>query len=164
MELGAFLKDKLKIKRADDVLDDLRLMARMGESSPQMVIDEVERLAGRGCFGSVNQINEFFQYYFAVCNNTRLDANRGFTPNEIQRGMGGSMPGSFEFGPNISHALHTGALDIGELRQGILGSVVPAPVKASMLKDLKCVELKKPGRNDPCPCGSGKKYKRCCGR
>ena len=22
----------------------------------------------------------------------------------------------------------------------------------------------KPGRNDPCPCGSGKKYKNCCGR
>jgi tetratricopeptide (TPR) repeat protein len=22
----------------------------------------------------------------------------------------------------------------------------------------------KPGRNDPCPCGSGKKYKECCGR
>jgi preprotein translocase subunit SecA len=21
---------------------------------------------------------------------------------------------------------------------------------------------KKVGRNDPCPCGSGKKYKRCC--
>ena len=23
---------------------------------------------------------------------------------------------------------------------------------------------KEPGRNDPCPCGSGKKYKHCCGR
>ena len=23
---------------------------------------------------------------------------------------------------------------------------------------------KKVGRNDPCPCGSGKKYKHCCGR
>ncbi|MBQ2990501.1 MAG: SEC-C domain-containing protein [Clostridia bacterium] len=23
---------------------------------------------------------------------------------------------------------------------------------------------KKIGRNDPCPCGSGKKYKNCCGR
>jgi tetratricopeptide (TPR) repeat protein len=23
-------------------------------------------------------------------------------------------------------------------------------------------EMVKPGRNDPCPCGSGKKYKRCC--
>jgi uncharacterized protein YecA (UPF0149 family) len=21
-----------------------------------------------------------------------------------------------------------------------------------------------PGRNDPCPCGSGRKFKRCCGR
>ena len=29
----------------------------------------------------------------------------------------------------------------------------PAPVKASP----------KVGRNDPCPCGSGKKYKKCCG-
>ena len=26
------------------------------------------------------------------------------------------------------------------------------------------VKNKKPGRNDPCPCGSGKKYKYCCGR
>jgi len=25
-------------------------------------------------------------------------------------------------------------------------------------------ETKKVGRNDPCPCGSGKKYKKCCGR
>jgi SWIM/SEC-C metal-binding protein len=23
---------------------------------------------------------------------------------------------------------------------------------------------KKVGRNDPCPCGSGNKYKKCCGR
>ncbi|MGH9439408.1 MAG: SEC-C metal-binding domain-containing protein, partial [Terriglobia bacterium] len=22
----------------------------------------------------------------------------------------------------------------------------------------------KPGRNQPCPCGSGRKYKRCCGQ
>lgn len=25
-------------------------------------------------------------------------------------------------------------------------------------------EVSKVGRNEPCPCGSGKKYKRCCGR
>jgi len=23
---------------------------------------------------------------------------------------------------------------------------------------------RQPGRNDPCPCGSGKKYKNCCGK
>ena len=26
------------------------------------------------------------------------------------------------------------------------------------------VRKEKIGRNDPCPCGSGKKYKMCCGR
>ena len=24
--------------------------------------------------------------------------------------------------------------------------------------------VNKIGRNDPCPCGSGKKYKQCCGK
>ena len=24
--------------------------------------------------------------------------------------------------------------------------------------------VEKIGRNDPCPCGSGKKYKKCCGK
>ena len=31
----------------------------------------------------------------------------------------------------------------------------PAPVKK---------QEKQIGRNDPCPCGSGKKYKNCCGK
>ena len=36
-----------------------------------------------------------------------------------------------------------------------------------VLKGAKTEEkqgTKKPGRNDPCPCGSGKKYKNCCGK
>jgi preprotein translocase subunit SecA len=28
----------------------------------------------------------------------------------------------------------------------------------------KPIKVKKIGRNDPCPCGSGKKYKICCGK
>jgi preprotein translocase subunit SecA len=27
----------------------------------------------------------------------------------------------------------------------------------------QAISTKKAGRNDPCPCGSGKKYKKCCG-
>ena len=34
------------------------------------------------------------------------------------------------------------------------GTLQKKPVKAKQ----------KPGRNDPCPCGSGKKYKKCCGQ
>jgi uncharacterized protein len=30
-------------------------------------------------------------------------------------------------------------------------------------RDLRAAGKKGPGRNDPCPCGSGLKYKRCCG-
>jgi uncharacterized protein YecA (UPF0149 family) len=30
-------------------------------------------------------------------------------------------------------------------------------------KSTTIVNDKKVGRNDPCPCGSGKKYKHCCG-
>ncbi|MBR0600264.1 SEC-C metal-binding domain-containing protein [Sinanaerobacter chloroacetimidivorans] len=30
-------------------------------------------------------------------------------------------------------------------------------------KSKTVVKDKIPGRNDPCPCGSGKKYKKCCG-
>ncbi|RUM45241.1 MAG: preprotein translocase subunit SecA [Hydrogenimonas sp.] len=31
-------------------------------------------------------------------------------------------------------------------------------------EEQKSVMKKKPARNDPCPCGSGKKYKQCCGK
>ena len=32
------------------------------------------------------------------------------------------------------------------------------------VKTQTVVKEVKVGRNDPCPCGSGKKYKKCCGR
>lgn len=34
-------------------------------------------------------------------------------------------------------------------------------IKQKKLKTI--INPQKPGRNDPCPCGSGKKYKKCCG-
>ena len=30
-------------------------------------------------------------------------------------------------------------------------------------KKTRAVSTKKASRNDPCPCGSGRKYKKCCG-
>jgi len=38
-----------------------------------------------------------------------------------------------------------------------------APQGEQKVKQIK-LETPKVGRNDPCPCGSGKKYKKCCGR
>ncbi|MBR3648887.1 MAG: SEC-C domain-containing protein, partial [Victivallales bacterium] len=36
-----------------------------------------------------------------------------------------------------------------------------APAQASITVRRQTPKV---GRNDPCPCGSGKKYKQCCGR
>ena len=33
----------------------------------------------------------------------------------------------------------------------------------SKAKIIKMTKSNKIGRNEPCPCGSGKKYKKCCG-
>jgi preprotein translocase subunit SecA len=40
----------------------------------------------------------------------------------------------------------------------------PAPAPASYTAPQPFVRQPKIGRNDPCPCGSGKKYKKCCGK
>lgn len=53
--------------------------------------------------------------------------------------------------------------------------IVPKNEKSSFLKKVELnrdansfgkqrpiISVKKPGRNTPCPCGSGKKFKKCC--
>ena len=47
-------------------------------------------------------------------------------------------------------------------------AVLPAERRAEIYREWKASKIfvadKKVGPNDPCPCGSGKKYKKCCGR
>ena len=37
-----------------------------------------------------------------------------------------------------------------------------APVHDALAQYTQAVSRKKTGRNEPCPCGSGRKYKKCC--
>jgi uncharacterized protein YecA (UPF0149 family) len=48
----------------------------------------------------------------------------------------------------------------GELQQGRAPANVMEWVR---MRDEEGSGNSQPGRNDPCPCGSGKKYKKCCG-
>ena len=41
-------------------------------------------------------------------------------------------------------------------------SSIPRMGKADNMTFVR--DTPKVGRNDPCPCGSGKKYKKCCGK
>ncbi len=55
----------------------------------------------------------------------------------------------------VVHAcLHSGG-DQQITYQDVPASTGPTPIRS---------ESDRVGRNDPCPCGSGKKYKKCCGR
>lgn len=38
------------------------------------------------------------------------------------------------------------------------------PLESTARQKTTIIKDKEPGRNEPCPCGSGKKYKKCCGR
>ena len=44
-----------------------------------------------------------------------------------------------------------------------LANGIRAERQAAMAPPRVPAPLARPGRNDPCPCGSGKKYKKCCG-
>jgi preprotein translocase subunit SecA len=90
-------------------------------------------------FKDENQVNEVIQLVMDMANNIRLWENNGFTPKEIFEIM--EMP-------NLS------PLPKGDFIGGSKPNLVSIPG----------VKSKKIGRNDPCPCGSGKKYKKCCGK
>lgn len=46
---------------------------------------------------------------------------------------------------------------------GILTAEKRAEIAKAQRQSSVYVKETVPGRNDPCPCGSGKKYKKCCG-
>ena len=66
------------------------------------------------------------------------------------------------------HALATGPGANGRARAAaptggasVMGRLADTPSRRSRGKARGSGKV---GRNSPCPCGSGKKYKRCCGR
>lgn len=101
-------------ERADDLADEMQLMAYMGETDINHILGDLERM--RAPITSQAKIKRFLDVYFDLMNHTRQQVNKGFTPAELS------------------------------------GNVV------EFAKEVKV------GRNEPCPCGSGNKYKKCCGR
>ncbi len=51
------------------------------------------------------------------------------------------------------------------LRMGLFSYQMKRAIHLQYWKNRRTIkrEEEKVGRNDPCPCGSGKKYKKCCG-
>lgn len=95
-------------------------------------------------------------------NQTRLQIHRGHTPNEImqsdiKRGYFTQPPVIVPGSSNASDMLKNASAELKAM-----GVKVDLDGNAAVVVDGKT--QKKVYPNDPCPCGSGKKYKKCCGR
>ena len=107
-----------------------------------MLSDIMEEFNNRNVvFDSEKQTEEFAAIMMNVNNNTRMLDFRGYTPNEIAR------------------------MSRPEASSRVMPSMVPMGSMASTPSFIPSnAATKKIYPNDPCPCGSGKKYKKCCGR
>ena len=175
LALRDFLRDKMKLPpdRADDVAEELQLHATMAEKDMNYIIQDIKRMGLK--FEDIDSVNIFLSQYYEMANNTRMPINRGHTPNELLSKAG--PPKSIHLGPNIMEAVRHGDMNIDDMRMSVSEMKFPnIELKASYLSELDRIDrevngegqpgivLKKVSRNDPCPCGSGKKYKHCCGR
>lgn len=95
-------------------------------------------------FDTEEQLFEFAELHTQLHNNTRLWENGGYTPNEL---FGQWTDESFNLPDNPQNP--DNIIPLANYRN-------PADNKG------ESQGVKKVGRNDPCPCGSGKKYKNCC--
>lgn len=120
-------------------------------------------------FKSEKQMNEFVGLLMDAHNNTRIKENRGHKPNELARkefagGMPTIVPGSSHAAAMLREvAPRLGEMGISVDLEGNADTITTAMYPNGLDGNAIRVE-KKVYPNDPCPCGSGKKYKKCCGR
>ena len=174
LKLRAFLKERCNLsdERETAVFEELLCGVRSIAVQPADVLGHLEGLGV--CFKSQRDVYRFTTLYSAFHNTTRMPSNRGYTPDELlQMTPPEERFKSLSLGPNIRKSLQTGEMDIADFRKQILTMELPSEaLRFDLLKQLADIRVsapqpekqKKAGRNDPCPCGSGKKYKRCCGK
>ena len=119
------------------------------------------------------KIEKIIQLLQEVNNNTRMRIHRGHTPNEMMRkGMEEDrfsqkpivVPGSTE----AANLLKSASEELKEM--GVCvdfdsnAVIVPNNFSQNNVSGQAANSFKKIYPNDPCPCGSGKKFKKCCGR
>ena len=170
--LRAFLSQKFKLSKREEanvfqeILESTRYL--QAEFTPL-----ISRLMDMGLeVDDGNVVEQLTSLHQEFHNTTRMQCNRGFTPCELSSMLppDARVAQTVSLGPNIRAAIANGTIDIEDLKESILTEDLPVEgLRDALLKEISNIEKelhlkKKIGRNDPCPCGSGKKYKKCCGR
>ncbi len=139
-KLSSFLRDELQLD--EEKIEELLYIVYKEFSMDGMLSDIMEEFNKREVvFDSDRQMERFAPIMMEVNNNTRMLDFRGYTPNEVSR--------------------------ISEQNMATSAPTMPSFVPMANVPTNNTVNMqpkKKIYPNDPCPCGSGKKYKKCCGR
>lgn len=141
-------------------------------SMGEVLSDIMESFGEDFVFPSEEALKEFVSIMTDINNNTRMLVNLGWTPNEIRKQMpaapGGKMPTIVPMSSEAARLLGEAAdelkgrgfdIDLDHNADEITTMSMPDGISGKTV-----VGKKKIYPNDPCPCGSGKKYKKCCGR
>ena len=135
------------------------------------VIDEAfSSLENMGIELTKAEAIRFGNLFCDFANNCRIPSNRGYTPTELGKISAKTKKApEIVLGDNITELLRSGKLSGMEFMNGIIASDLPSETKTDLLKQVSMIsgggiQQKPISKNAPCPCGSGKKYKRCCGK
>lgn len=158
-KLENFLREELHQNTAQ--ITELMYIVFKEFSMDGMLSDIMEEFNNRNIvFDSEKQAEEFAAIMMNVNNNTRMLDFRGYTPNEVARMSEDSNPAM----PKV--------IPMGSAAANVFANPQPQLANTGIQLDLNAnaafvpsnAGTKKIYPNDPCPCGSGKKYKKCCGR
>ena len=166
-KLESFFIKKLKFSYEQAVTWCLQVWANSYEGeSPSKIIN---KMTEANIEFEEKMINELLELLVAAHNNTRMKENRGYKPSEMVRKKSvDKMPTIVPASSNAAAILKDAApqleamgvpVDLNGNTDVIQTTMFPSGLNGEPIR----VE-KKIYPNDPCPCGSGKKYKKCCGK
>lgn len=166
-KLESFFIKKLKFSYEQAVTWCLQVWANSYEGeSPSKIIN---KMTEANIEFEEKMINELLELLVAAHNNTRMKENRGYKPSEMVRKKSvDKMPTIVPASSNAAAILKDAApqleamgvpVDLNGNTDVIQTTMFPIGLNGEPIR----VE-KKIYPNDPCPCGSGKKYKKCCGK
>ena len=167
--LKTFFIEELDMDEAEEYMPAIWNRVSMGNS----LADIMEMLGGQGIgFPSEKAMRKFVSLMTDVNNHTRMLSNRGWTPNEMLRQMpaapGGRKPAIVPMSSEAARLLVEAADELKERGFDVDLDYNADEITTMSMPDgisgKTVVGKKKVYPNDPCPCGSGKKYKKCCGR
>ena len=149
-ELKVYMMKKLGYteEKADSSLAYLWLTAQTEENSMSIITSMISHK-----LSSMQELQEAIELFMDYVNHCPRWFLKGYSSDEtfvlFQKDKFRKNPPRVVAGPNMKAA----GMDITpEMQAGIDNLFRGMPSGHTV------------GRNDPCPCGSGKKYKKCCGR